>query len=66
MMELLSEYLPNANIITKSLKKMPADIKEAMVFAFLAYLTLGGIPGNMPSVTGAERETILGSISFPM
>jgi len=65
MMELLRASLPNANIITKSLKKMPADIKEAMVFAFLAYLTLGGIPGNMPSVTGAKRETILGSISFP-
>jgi anhydro-N-acetylmuramic acid kinase len=65
MMELLRDYLPDAKIITKDNRKMPADIKEAMIFAFLAYLNLGGIPGNMPSVTGAESEIILGSLSIP-
>jgi len=65
MMNTLKQYLPEAKIIDKDNIKIPTDIKEAMIFAFLAYLNLGGIPGNMPSVTGATRETILGSVSFP-
>lgn len=38
--------------------------KEAIVFAYLGYLFLQNLPGNMPSVTGASKETILGVIAF--
>lgn len=40
----------------------PADWVEAMGFAWLARETLAGRPGNVPAVTGAEREVVLGGI----
>ena len=38
------------------------DWVEAVAFAWLAMRTLAGEPGNAPTVTGAEKETILGGI----
>jgi anhydro-N-acetylmuramic acid kinase len=38
------------------------DWVEAVAFAWLAHQTLEGRPGNIPSVTGAQREVILGGI----
>jgi anhydro-N-acetylmuramic acid kinase len=35
---------------------------EAAAFAWLAQRTLAGLPGNLPSVTGARRAVILGAI----
>lgn len=35
---------------------------EAMAFAWLAKQALAGSPGNIPSVTGASREVVLGEI----
>ncbi|MBU3699772.1 MAG: anhydro-N-acetylmuramic acid kinase [Candidatus Kapabacteria bacterium] len=37
--------------------------KEAMAFAYLGWRTLQGLPGNLPSVTGAERDVVLGTIA---
>lgn len=37
--------------------------KEAMAFAYLGWRTLHGLPGNVPSVTGAERNVTLGTIA---
>jgi anhydro-N-acetylmuramic acid kinase len=37
---------------------------ESQAFAWLAHRTLCGLPGNLPSVTGASREVVLGGI-FP-
>ncbi|MCX6139604.1 MAG: anhydro-N-acetylmuramic acid kinase [Candidatus Kapabacteria bacterium] len=39
------------------------DAKEAMAFAYLGWLTCNGLPGNVPTVTGATRAVPLGSIS---
>ncbi len=41
------------------------DAKEALCFAVLAHETVNGVPTNLPSVTGAERTAVLGSISMP-
>ncbi len=41
---------------------VPPDWIEAMAFAWLAQQTLAGRPGNVPSVTGAAREVVLGGI----
>jgi anhydro-N-acetylmuramic acid kinase len=53
-------YLPNHNIINIDDFNINGDAKESICFGFLAYLNLLGIPSSMPSVTGAEREIILG------
>ncbi len=41
---------------------VPANAIEAMAFAWLAYRRLHDLPGNLPSVTGASRSTLLGAI----
>jgi anhydro-N-acetylmuramic acid kinase len=40
-----------------------SDAKEALAFALLAAATLDGEPSNVPSVTGAKRAVVLGSIT---
>jgi anhydro-N-acetylmuramic acid kinase len=42
-----------------------ADFKEAITFAVLAYWRQLGIPGNLPRVTGATSEVLLGQIHTP-
>ena len=44
---------------------LPAEAKEAVAFALLAYETWNRRPSNMPSATGAKRPAILGKISYP-
>ena len=44
---------------------LDGDAKEALCFAVLAHETLNGVPTNLPSVTGANRPTLLGSICMP-
>jgi len=66
LMSLLSEGLADLNISlapTGSLG-IPAQAKEAVAFALLAWLTIQGLPGNIPSATGAERAVVLGKVSL--
>ena len=44
---------------------VPAQAKEAMAFALLAWLRWHGLPGNVPSATGAVREVLLGKVTLP-
>lgn len=41
-----------------------SQAKEAIAFALLAAATLDGFPSNVPSVTGAKRSVVLGSITL--
>ena len=41
------------------------DAKEALCFAVLAHETVNGVPTSLPSVTGADRPSLLGSLSVP-
>ncbi|MEV4661331.1 anhydro-N-acetylmuramic acid kinase [Micromonospora echinofusca] len=40
---------------------VPAQAKEAYAFALLGWLSWHGLPGALPSVTGATRTSVLGS-----
>jgi anhydro-N-acetylmuramic acid kinase len=42
---------------------IPAEAKEAVAFALLAYQTWRRLPSNVPTATGAERAVILGKVS---
>ena len=43
---------------------IPAEAKEAVAFAVLAFETWKGRPSNVPSATGAKRPATLGKISY--
>ena len=64
MVELISHYSPNAKIETPVLNGIDiSDSREALLMAYLACLRLEEQCGNMPSVTGATREVMLGSVA---
>ncbi len=44
---------------------MPAQAKEAVAFALLAWLRWHRLPGNIPAATGAAREVLLGKVTLP-
>lgn len=61
LMSRLQNYI-KCSVTTTSHHGVDPDWVEAMAFAWLAKQTLEGKPGNIPSVTGANREVILGAI----
>jgi anhydro-N-acetylmuramic acid kinase len=44
---------------------VPAQAKEGVAFALLAWLTWNGRAGNVPAATGAKRAVVLGKVSWP-
>lgn len=61
----LRELLPELSVLLSNKFGLPFAAKEAMAFALLADRTTHGLPGNLPSVTGARRGVILGSLTRP-
>jgi anhydro-N-acetylmuramic acid kinase len=43
---------------------IPAQAKEGVAFALLAWLTWHGMAGNIPAATGAGRAVVLGKVSY--
>jgi anhydro-N-acetylmuramic acid kinase len=62
LMERLRAHCPNTRV--QSTEKMDVNPKwvEAIAFAWLAKQTIEKKSGNLPSVTGATKQTILGGI----
>lgn len=58
----LAARLPGAVIESSAVHGLDPDYLEAMGFAWLAQRTLAGLPGNLPSVSGARGPRILGAI----
>ncbi|MCE5182099.1 MAG: anhydro-N-acetylmuramic acid kinase [Betaproteobacteria bacterium] len=58
----LKQRLPSRAVALTDDLGVPADWVEAFAFAWLAKQTLDGRPGNLPEVTGAKGERILGAI----
>ncbi|HBL7238707.1 TPA: anhydro-N-acetylmuramic acid kinase [Serratia liquefaciens] len=62
LMARMSALLPGTEVCLTDDFGISGDDMEALAFAWLAFRTLSGQPGNLPSVTGASRETLLGGI----
>ena len=60
--ERLQHYLPNLLIDSTSVLGIDSDWMEAIAFAWLAKQTLETKTANLPEVTGAKGERILGAI----
>lgn len=43
---------------------LAVEAKEAAAFALLGWLTWHGLPGNVPSATGAKRAVVLGKVTY--
>ncbi|MCE8029631.1 anhydro-N-acetylmuramic acid kinase [Halomonas daqingensis] len=61
----LARHLPETALVPSSDWGWPADWLEAGAFAWLAWRRLEGLPGNLPSVTGAAGPRILGGVYAP-
>ncbi|WP_373526855.1 anhydro-N-acetylmuramic acid kinase [Nostoc sp.] len=58
----LQFLLTSIPVLTTDEVGLSADFKEAIAFAVLAYWRHLGIPGNLPTATGASQEVLLGEI----
>lgn len=65
IMERLATLLPESIIDTTDSYGISGDDMEAIAFALLAARTLSGEPGNLPEVTGASQQTVLGAVYTP-
>ncbi len=63
LMKMLEAELLGVKISCFDSYGIPADAAEAVCFAVLAYQTLQGRPANLPAVTGAKKQVILGKIT---
>jgi anhydro-N-acetylmuramic acid kinase len=63
LMHMIAEELPGVRLRSSDDLGLPSDAKEALAFAVLGFLTVHGLPGTLPSGTGARRATLLGSIT---
>jgi anhydro-N-acetylmuramic acid kinase len=65
IMNSLEKYFSFAEVKPFESVGFSSEAKEAVAFAILANETISGNPSNLPSVTGARKQTILGSIAIP-
>jgi len=63
MMESIRRGLADCDVRTIDELGIPSSAKEAMAFALLGAATLDGLPGNVPSATGARRKVVLGAVT---
>ncbi len=62
LMNCIRAHLPAQRVATTAELGIDPDWMEALAFAWLAQQTLHHLPGNLPSVTGAQGPRILGAI----
>lgn len=62
LMNRLNQLLPEVSLESTAVAGLDPDFVEAAAFAWLAKRTLEGKPGNIPTVTGAQRPVVLGGI----
>lgn len=62
LMARLAAHLPGTEVGPTDAAGVSGDDMEALAFAWLAFRTLSGLPGNLPAVTGAREMSVLGAI----
>ena len=65
LVKMIAEQLPQLEVKTTDAYGIPAEAKEAVAFAVLAYQTWHRLPSTIPSATGADYPAVLGKISYP-
>lgn len=63
LMRMIADELPGVELSSSDDLGIASDAKEALAFALLGYLTVHGLPGTLPSGTGARHASVLGSIT---
>ncbi|MEM6285512.1 MAG: anhydro-N-acetylmuramic acid kinase, partial [Chloroflexota bacterium] len=63
LMQLLRSLVAPATVLTHEDIGINSDLKEALVMAVLAYETWHMRPGNLPALTGAREQVVLGHIA---
>ena len=61
-MQRLAAELPQWTVQSTAARGIAPDQVEAIAFASFARRTVLGLPGNLPSVTGASRPCVLGAV----
>ena len=61
-MQCLADALPAWAVQSTAARGIAPDQVEAIAFASFARRTVLGLPGNLPSVTGASRPCVLGAV----
>lgn len=64
LIDRLQAHCPQHTILTTDAIGIPADWIEACLCAWLARRTLQHRSGNLPAVTGASRESVLGAVYY--
>lgn len=63
IMDGLRAQLPGVDVVLSEDFGAPVDDKEAIAFALIGWLTAHGLPGTIPSATGASAASVLGTIT---
>jgi anhydro-N-acetylmuramic acid kinase len=65
LMEMLRDGLEPLKVKVRMMEELgvPAQAKEAVAFALMAWLSWNGLVGNVPKATGAKRAVVLGKVS---
>jgi len=64
LMTRLAETAKPMTVFSSQHYGVDPDFVEALLFAWLAKQNLDGLAGNIPSVTGASREAVLGGVYY--
>jgi anhydro-N-acetylmuramic acid kinase len=62
LLEMLADELDDVVVHPIDDLGIPAAFKEAYFIALIGFLTWNGLPGNVPSATGAKVPKVLGSV----
>ena len=65
LMQRLAVQLNALELVKSDEYGIPAQFKEAVKFATLAYATVNNLANNIPAAGGASRFTILGKLVYP-